>query len=251
MSKQNLTRIVGIWWGLMLGMWCVVGLAQDITLQVDTPVTVMVGYDPVWLTYSGTSGEVIQIATLTAITDTAPDTTLEILYPDGQRLDYADDVMSADGTIKTNAVIQNLTLSIDGVYRVRVDSFNGVSEGEVEVVLSHPTDTYEAITTGALTIIRGEITENDILQYPMSIAGATTLTIVARDVSGTLDPVLSVYDGEGHLLAFNDDHRSNELSLDVLDARITSLAISENTRLNIVVQDFLGRYGTVELIISS
>lgn len=249
MSKQNLTRIVGIWWVIVLFWMVMVSTAQDIPLELDTPTTVTIGDSPAWLSYEGKAGDVITLSTMTAITDTAPDTTLEILYPDGHRFDYVDDMVFADGTVKSDAVLENITLPIDGVYRIRVDSFNGVSEGDVNILLTQPSTSYNVISADTLTIVSGEI--DDALTYTLDVSADDTVTIVARDVSGTLDPMLWVYDADSKLLAFNDDHLSGDLSLDVFDAQIRDLLIDTDMQLTVVVTDYLGRNGTVELIISS
>lgn len=246
MNTQSLMRIVGMWL-VMVGIGVV--LAQDITLQLDEPITVTIGEDPAWLTYAGTAGEVITITTLTAITDTAPDTTLEILYPDGERLDYNDDTILPDGNLKGDALLQGVALPIDGDYRIRVDSFNGVSEGDVEVLLTHPDTALDVLSTEDLTIVRGAIAELDTLTYAIDVSADTRLTVTARDVSGTLDPILRIYADET-LLSFNDDHTSGDLSLDVLDAQVSDLAVDADVSLDIVVSDYLGRSGTIELIIA-
>jgi len=250
-SKQNLTRIVGIWWGIVLLIGVTISMAQDVTLQPDSPVTISIGDSPTWLSYDGTADETITITTLTAVTDTAPDTTLEILYPDGHRLDYVDDIILADGTVKSDAVLDHLVLPIDGIYRIRVDSFNGVSEGDVEILLTHPSETYSESTTEDVTLVNSEIHKLESFQYTLEVSADTVLSILARDTSGTLDPVLHVYDADDTLLAFNDDHQSNDLSLDVLDASILDLIISEDTIVMIRVSDYLGQSGSIELIISS
>ena len=251
MSKQNLTRIVGIWWVIVLLLMVTISMAQDIHLEPDSPVMIRLGDAPAWLSYEGKAGEIITISTLTAITDTAPDTTLEILYPEGHRLDYVDDVILADGTIKSDALLDNLTLPIDGLYLIRLDSFNGVSEGEIEVVLSHPSLAFSEIKTEGFIVVSGDVPALGSLQYTLEVSTDTTLSILARDVSGTLDPILRVYDADGTLIAFNDDHQSSDLSLDILDAAIMNLAISEDTILEIRVSDYLGKIGSIELIISS
>lgn len=247
-SKQNLTRIVGGWLVIFGCVW--VAQMQDMTLQPDTPTMVTIGESPAWLTYTGTADEVISITTLTAITDTAPDTTLEILYPDGQRLDYNDDTILPDGNLKSDAVLTDIRLPIDGDYQIRVDSFNGVTEGEVEVLLTHPETTLDVLSMDELTIVRGDIPVYDGLTYTLDIPSNTVISIIARDVSGTLDPILTVYDDAENLLSFNDDHASSDLTLDVLDAHIPQLRLDDDTTLNIIVRDYLGRSGTVELVIS-
>lgn len=244
MNTQSLIRIVGMWLVIFGG---IVILAQDVDIQADEPITVTVGDDPAWLTYTGTAGERITITTLTAITDTAPDTTLEILYPDGQRLDYNDDTILPDGNLKGDAMLQAIELPMDGTYRIRVDSFNGVSAGDVDVLLTTPDNALDVLAIDDLTIVSGDI--RDSLIYPIDVSAGSTLTVTARDVSGTIDPILRLY-ADDTLLTFNDDHRSGDLSLDVLDAQVSDFAIDEDTTINIVVRDYLGRSGTVELIIA-
>lgn len=243
-------RIVGLWLGMVCLLWGMTLHAQDLPLTVDAPLTVTIGDNPAWLTYTGTADEIITITTLTAITDTAPDTTLEILYPDGQRLDYHDDTILPDGNLKSDAVLNNIELPIDGDYRIRVDSFNGVSEGEVEVLLTHADTALDVLATEDLTIVRGKILPHDRLTYAIDVPAGASLSVTARDVSGTLDPVLELYDADDTLLTFNDDHASSDLTLDVLDAQVTGVTVDEETPVEIVVRDYLGRSGTVEIIIS-
>jgi len=251
MSKQNLTRIVGIWLGILLLFGVMISFAQELAIDTDIPITVTLGDSPVWLKYEGVAGETLHITTLTAITDTAPDTTLEILNPNGHRLAYADDVVLSDGTIKSDAILEGVELPIDGLYSIRVDSFNGVSAGEVEVILTQPTEEYSEITSDNLTIIAGEILKLGSLDYTLEVEADTTLSILARDTSGTLDPVLYIYDADDTLIDFNDDHQSVDLTLDVLDAGVIDLAIAENMILTVRVSDYLGRSGSVELIVTS
>ena len=226
-------------------------MAQDRSLMVDAPVTITLGDSPVWLSYEGAAGEILNITTQTAITGTSPDTTLEVLYPNGKRLAYADDTVLADGTIRSDASLQNLELSVAGIYRIRVDSFNGVSEGLVEVIITQQSEAYNELATDKLRVVRGDLPKQQSLSYTVDVPAGTSLSIIARDSSGTLDPVLRVYDANGALIAFNDDHQSDDLSLDILDARLTNLTLTDDGPLTIVVSDYLGRSGSVELMISS
>lgn len=250
-SKQNLTLIVGVWWVIVLCMASIVGMAQDTMLETDTPVSVEIGDAPAWLTYDGLQGEVISITTLTAITDTAPDTIIEILYPNGKRLDYADDTILEDGNIKSDAAITNLELPIEGLYKIRIDSFNGVSEGTVEVLLTGVNNNLDVLATEELSIVRGDITELDDLRYDIELQAEQAISITARDISGTIDPMLFIYDTDDILLNFNDDHQSNDLSLNVLDAHIASFIPETDGTVTIVVRDYLGRAGRVEVVIQS
>ncbi len=249
MSKQNLTRIVGVWWGIVLFAIGIVGMAQEIALEADTVMTVEVGESPVWLTYAGTAGEQIHITTMTAITDTAPDTIIEILYPNGQRLDYADDPLLPDGSFEQNASFDSLELPVDGVYTIRIDSFNGVSTGLVDVLLTSINDNLDVLATQDLTIIRGDIPAFGQLTYDLELSAGQTVSITARDVSNTLDPLLYISNEDGTFLAFNDDHQSPNLTLNALDAHIAELIIDDDMTVRLNVQDYLGRSGTIELMI--
>ena len=250
-SKQNLTQIVGIWWGIMFFACIAVTLAQDTTLQSDIPLTVTIGETPVWLTYEGTANDIISISTLSQVTETKPDTILEILTPSRLRLDYADDASESDDSIQSDATLSNIKLPIDGEYQIRVDSFNGVQAGEIKVMLTRNTMSSEMTTVQGLTIIRGDIGEYGRFTHMLDVTANTSLTISARDVSGTLDPILSVYDIDNKLIAFNDDHQGDDLEIDVLDAKINELQVKSDMTISIVVRDFMGRNGTIELIISS
>lgn len=245
MNAQSLIRLTGI--GLFILSLNIV-TAQEI-IEPNTPVTVTLGDNPAWLTYSGQADEQITITTLTTASDTVPDTTLEILYPDGQRLDYNDDTILPDGNLKGDARIDNLLLPIDGDYQIRIDSFNGVTAGNVDVLLTQSDTTPDTLTSDEHTIVHGDIKFGFPLTTTIDLKANATVSIIARDISGTLDPVLRVY-AEDDLLAFNDDHNTDNPTLDVLDAHISALTLTDDTRLSIVVTDFLGRTGTVELIVT-
>ncbi len=246
MTTKNLTYLIST--GLII-LSAVVIWGQEMILQPDEPMTVTIGVDPAWLTYSGTTGEIITITTLTAVTDTAPDTTLEILYPDGQRLDYNDDTILPDGNLKGDAMLREIELPIDGDYLIRVDSFNGVSEGDVDVLLTYADTALDVLSTDDLTIVSGDIASQDSLIYTIDVPAESNLSVTARDVSGTLDPIVRLF-AEDTLLIFNDDHTSGDLSLDVLDAQVSNFSIDSDTAVEIVVSDYLGRAGSVELIIT-
>ena len=123
--------------------------------------------------------------------------------------------------------------------------------GNVEILLTSKFDALSEIITDNLTIMSGNVPKLGSLDYILEVDADTTLSILARDTSGTLDPVLHVYDSDDTLIGFNDDHQSNDLSLDVLDAGVIDLAFYEDTILTIRVSDYLGRKGSIELIIAT
>lgn len=236
-----------LWAGVLSG-----SAQEEIALDADTPIVVTVGDDPAWLHYEGKSGEVITISTMTAVSDTAPDTTLEILYPDGTRLDYVDDVIFEDGSFQSDAVISDLTLPISGTYRIRVDVFNGVTGGEVMVQLTYPEPAdIEVNEDDQQRVIRGVIPANGTLDYEFDVSAGDVWTIYARDLSGGLDPILQIEDDDGDLVGLNDDHASDDLTLDVLDSRLPMLSVESDGVWRIMVRDYLGRRGRIEVVIRS
>ena len=126
---------------LILVIVCFLGgiitTAQDI-LQSDTPTTVAITADePALLQFDGTTDQWISlIAEPSAIdSDNTIDTTLALIAPDDTQLAYNDDTHLTNSetgeiTIQRAAQILNFRLPMDGTYTIRVDSFNGVSDGE-------------------------------------------------------------------------------------------------------------------------
>ena len=147
------------------------------------------------------------------------------------------------------ARIENLLLPPDR-YTIWIDSFNGVSEGEVEVQIE-PVDPFNEISSvnddGTITIdVR--LPEDAIYRYALELSENDIVTISVRDTSGTLDPYLSILENNSPLLS-NDDHQSSDLTLNRLDSRISEWhVLSDNTYI-IEVRDFLGNAGEFELVI--
>jgi len=137
-----------------------------------------------------------------------------------------------------------------GTYYIRIDSFNGVSEGEVEVTISIADKfipaTIEEDTTTQITL---RLPPSKVFDYSLSVEAGDLLMIRAHDLSGMIDPVLLLLDEDGNILAQNDDHGTDDLTLDTFDAQISDFAIESDGVLTVQVYDFLGREGSVELTI--
>jgi hypothetical protein len=170
---------------------------------------------------------------------------LEILTPGLQRLAYNDDAM-LDGLNPLDAALVRLPLPEAGQYTIRVNSFNGASIGEVEVLLMvvEPLATETADDT-----IRVTLHENSVYTYPLEVTAGEAYTITALDPKGVLDAVLSMRDTQGNQIAHNDDHRSGELTLNIFDAKLTFTAPSDG-KVTLELREFLGRGGTFEIRIA-
>lgn len=153
-----------------------------------------------------------------------------------------------DNAAEPEAAITNLVLPATGLYRIIVDSFNGVSAGDVEVAITAG-DIFDATTTqeGDSTIVRFSLPEDSVFSYPLTPSGGDSFTITAHDKSGTLDPYLRIVDSAGNVVAKNDDHNSADLSLNLLAARVVNWQVPTADNYSIEVFDFLGRVGDIVL----
>ena len=225
-------------------------LAQDDRLEPDVPLTVTLGDSPVWLTFEGNQGDRVTITTLSVDTESPVDTTLELLSSDNQRLAYADDVLADDGTLDSHAQLSAFDLPESGTYRLRVDSFNGVSEGEVEVLLQVDDSPLVITEEDGITTIYATLKQGEILQIEQTFTADSEITIRVKDRSGQLDPVLVIKNDNGAILDMSDDHNSDTLTLNRLDAQRTFVVPDDGDYL-IEIRDYLGRAGAVEILILS
>ncbi len=225
-------------------------LAQDDGLEPDVPVTVELGDSPFWLSFEGNQGDRVTITTGTVNAESPVDTTLELLSPDNQRLAYADDVLLDDGTWDSHAQLVAIDLPESGTYLLRVDSFNGVSEGEVEVLLVIDDLSLTIIDEDNITTIQATIKQNEVIQIEQFFEADSDITVRVKDVSGQLDPVLIIRDTDGTILHVSDDHKSDTLTLNRLDAQLTFVVPDDGDYI-IEIRDYLGHAGALEVLIIS
>lgn len=242
---------------LSLGVWT---SAQEMPmLQPGTPITLTLTADaPALLQFEGQAGAVVSLSAAAVEGDEAAlDTTLAVIAPDGAQIAYDDDTHRISDTgetlIERDAQLPALRLPLDGVYTVRVDSFNGVSEGAVRVSLRVVADPFaqQIETTGDTTRIALTLPAQAVYQRRLSLEAGAQVTITARDTAGTLDPLLRLRDAQGDIVAQNDDHATGDPSLNVLDAQITAWTVPAGGDYTLEVLDFVGAAGTLHLTIAT
>lgn len=244
-------------------------------IEPDTPTTLRLdGQIPTILAYVAAGGETVTVTaralgegTIEGLEGTYTlDTVIEMLSPDGERLAYNDDYRTTttlENLTVTDSAIERLLLPEAATYTIRVNTFNGVTAGEVEVslALASPVD-YEIVSDEADTlIINVSLNDAETFQYRFMAEAGTVYTIVARDPKGLLDPIITLRENDAEntviaaegVIAANDDYRyrfGDAFILNVFDARIVDAEIPQNGDYVLELRDFMGRGGeiTVQMV---
>jgi hypothetical protein len=216
---------------------------------------------PALLTYDSAGDELIDIRTRalnTPAQDSALDTTLAVIAPDGQLLAYNDDTLlppiepntegpDAAPRLQRDAELTALYLPQAGAYTLRVDSFNGVSAGQAEVTLTQATLSETISTDDTAETRRVYLLAGRSHREALELAADSRVTISAQDASGTLDPLLRLIAPDGRVIASNDDHNSDDLTLNVFDAQIRAVLPGTAGRYTVEIRDFTGAAGVILL----
>ncbi|MEO8610785.1 MAG: T9SS type A sorting domain-containing protein [Chloroflexota bacterium] len=191
---------------------------------------------PVTIDLSGTTDLQYQAANPETITVTAHsldnvlDTTLEVYDSSGTSLGSNDDAEAAiPGLGPTDSALQNLALPAAGTYTIRVSSFSGGENGQVEVnitasggqVLSPDLTGKVLFTTEPLKVYLAGQAPVD-LTY--AVVGQETISIYIKSLESNTIPVdttLEILDASGKQVAFNDDLNNNSI-----DPGIENLALN-------------------------
>jgi hypothetical protein len=265
-----LMKRLGIVLGLALAL-VAPAAAQDVvpsavlTLTADAPQEVALSAAaPVWLRYTADAPQRITVV-VQGVGDSSfngaslgatADVVVDVLTDELHMIAYNDDhqAQAADVTelAPNDAVLADLVVAA-GVYYLRVDSFSGLIAGSARVRLTRQLISETRLelpdigTSRELTI---SLSRNQDVSLLFDGPRGATLTISARDVSGTLDPHLLLLNQLNTFLIANDDHASADTSLNALDAQINAFTLSEQGTYTLHVGDFLGRRGRLLLTIT-
>lgn len=222
------------------------------TLRLD-------GASPSILAYQAEAGETIRVAaralgegTVAGLDGTfVIDPVLELLAPDGRRLAYNDDAGDAGADAATDALIARVVLPEAGLYTLRVNTFNGVTRGEVEVTLTRVAPV-EALAQddGDITTIQVMLRAGAVYRHRFAGRAGQVYTFTARALDGLSDPMLALLDASGSRLAANDDHAGGDLKLNIFDARIADFAPPSDGGYTLELREFAGRAAHIELTIA-
>lgn len=218
-----------------------------IPLEIDRPIVISLDEtSPIILAYQAQRGDIINI-TARAIDDI--DVVLEVLNPQNERIAFNDNHHTSNEDISvSDAVIEHLSLNEAGNYLIRVDSFNGVSVGDVEITL-HTEPKFEIISEqDNLLVLQVDLRENQTFIYKLEPEnnGIITVTVEAQ---GITDTILQLRDSNDEIIAENDDYSGTEVFVSSLSSRIEDIAVQADEAYYLHVNEFLGRPATIGVTI--
>jgi len=220
--------------------------AQGDTLTPDTPLIVeMVDGRPIELVYESAGNEIITVYARSLEDPEELDTTLEIIAPDGRSIadndDHRTDRMDLE---QSDSLVSDLVLTEPGSYTVIVDTFSGVAQGSIEVLLitdggAQPTpESQTPIPDNQIDgIVNGEVAEGETFTYEFDVEEGETITITVRGLDA-FDPRISLMDSKGRLLAENDDHGTSDQTIGRFDSRIEAFAVRSSGKYMLEISGF-------------
>ena len=229
--------------------------AQAISANIPMQVRLSAA-GPTDLIYTSPGDETINVVVRSLEEPGTVDTTLEILTATGTRLAYNDDHGGNRSELALfDSAIEALQLSAPSSYTIRVTSFSGAAEGNVEVLVesdaaptpSQPT-AVPGQTMGSVERVTGNVPANG--QYTFEFDGTAgeiiTLTVRATGPSD-FDPRVTLYGPNGALVAQNDDHGEDDPTLGRFDSRLSELVLPATGTYSAVISGFAGMGGPFEL----
>ena len=225
-------------------------------IAANAPVVVNLTPDgPVDLRYSGSADEIISVTARSLEVSGVLDTTVEVLNTDGNRLAFNDDHGDARAGLDTyDSSLPDLRLRSDGDVIIRVDSFNSASTGRVEVLVASGnaavvTPTPAATPEGVSGTITGVLPDNENFDHTFSAQAGDIVTISVRATDNVLDPKVALIDPTGTVIAQNDDHGTDDVSLGRYDSQIREFTVVESGSYTVRISGYAGTGGTFELTI--
>jgi len=254
----GMTRLVLILW-LILSV-CVPSRAQvdsTVFLESNTPVVLRLAGNgqPVEAFFAGEAGQIVTIIAQAA-DPAALDLVLEWVSPTGERAAYNDDWAGErtedfsipdgfESLAASDSALIRLILHETGTYSARVNTFNGEGVGDFSLTVS--LEPSRAGVMGESTRIG--LHRAEIAALSLELSAGQTVTVTSHDPRGRLDNVLDILSPDGERVASNDDHHSDDVTLNRFDSRLTFTATAAGTYV-IQVRDFLGRAGVVTVSLS-
>lgn len=223
----------------LLFAFSVIGQDAEQEILLNEPLTVQISPEqPIRLRYTNQdAGARIGISARSVSDDVDP--VFWVVDADMQVLAYAD-----KDTSGSDERVDALLLPQESSYMIYVDSFNGVTTGEVELLVQPASPGITIEETADLILIEGTLPEDRLVTlFGLNLSAGSSVTVTIRDTSGTIDPYVQIRDSEGVIVVANDDHNSVDTRLNVFDAQIRAWNAPESGLYTVAVLDILGRAG--------
>ncbi len=219
-------------------------------IMPDDPLTVVLdGQSPAYFTFAGEAGQGVTIELLPADDDNPLNAPVLALIGDRQVLAYR-----AYNEDTPHARIADFILPVTGDYWIFADTYGGIYAGDLILTLSFVDPFRVAVEESAdLLTVTAYLPDSQVFAHQVDFSAGERVTITVHDHGRGLDPIVWLYDGEGELIAWNDDHLSYDevdLTLDAFDAQIRDFVIPLDGTFTIKVSDFLGNSGQFALLIA-
>jgi hypothetical protein len=222
-------------------------LAPNVPLVIE-----LTGQGAVDVVYNTAGNETVSITARSIVPNTI-DPTLEVLDPDGRTIAFNDDHATAESNLGAfDSAIPGLPLAEAGAYTIRIGSYNNSGMGQVEVLAQSevtPTTASAPISDAESEVVTGSLTADGTFAYSFTALEGEMITLAVRDATDTLDPRLLLVDSQFNLLAENDDHESDDPTLDQFDSKIEDFVAPAAGTYNLLVSDFAGAEGAFQLVI--
>jgi hypothetical protein len=220
-------------------------------IQVDEPVVIsehLRTNSTYETTFDGNEGDIVTITVRDLPDDEADiDPLLTLLDDEGDVLTENDDHETRDTYLDLfDSRIESFELPTNGTYTIQVNDYFGDS-GDFELTITFA-NTVASLSDGAL-VIEGTVPVEDSFGQTFTANEGDIVTITAHATDDDLDPILTLLDENGQILADNDDHDSEDTSLNRYDAQIAQFAIPATGSYQVLVTGYGTSFGDFTLTI--
>jgi hypothetical protein len=200
------------------------------------------------ITFDGNEGDVVTITARDLPDDDVDiDPLLTLLSDEGDVLAENDDHETRDLALDLfDARIESFVLPTNGTYTIQVDDYFG-DPGEFELTIEFA-NVIASLSNGAI-VVQGTVPAEESFEQTFAANEGDVITITAHASEDTLDPIVTLFDMNGEIIADNDDHDSEDTSLNRYDAQIAAFTIPATGTYHVIVTGYGTSFGDFTLTI--
>lgn len=168
-------------------------------------------------TLAASAGDQVTLAATDLLRQNAVDMALRVFGPDGAELAYNDDQQGLELWNAFDSYLPQLTLPVDGVYRVRVEHV----AGDGAYTLAYSLSRRFALEAQAVTLAGALSDVVPVQRWQFRGLRGQIVTFTMTTQRGDLDPTLRLRLADGRQVAFNDDGPDPALGTNAQLFRVT------------------------------